>query len=61
MKKPDLKKLLNKKKITIVITDSGLGGISILAGIEAKLKETRSFEEVNLIFFNALPRKRHRI
>ena len=57
MKKPDLKKLLNKKKITIVITDSGLGGISILAGIEAKLKETKSFEEVNLIFFNALPQK----
>ena len=57
MKKPYLKKLLNKKKITIVITDSGLGGISILAGIEAKLKETRSFEEVNLIFFNALPEK----
>jgi glutamate racemase len=57
MQKPDLKKLLNKKKITIVITDSGLGGISVLAGIEKKLRETRSFEEVNLIFFNALPEK----
>jgi glutamate racemase len=57
MQKPDLKKILNKKNITIVITDSGLGGISILAGIEKKLKETRSFEEINLIFFNALPEK----
>jgi glutamate racemase len=57
MQKPDLKKILNKKKITIVITDSGLGGISILAGIENKLKETKSFKEVNLIFFNALPEK----
>jgi glutamate racemase len=57
MKKPDLNKLLNKKKITILITDSGLGGISVLAGIEEKLRKTRSFEEVNLIFFNALPEK----
>jgi glutamate racemase len=48
---------LNKKKITIVITDSGLGGMSVVAGIEEKLKIYSSFEEVELIFFNALPKK----
>jgi len=57
MGKFDLKEILNKKKITLVITDSGLGGLSVCAGIEEKLKESRTFEEVNLIFFNALPEK----
>ncbi len=55
--KLDMNKILNKKKITIVITDSGLGGLSVCAGIEDKLKQTASFEEVNLIYFNALPEK----
>lgn len=53
----DINEILNKDKITIVITDSGLGGISVCAGIEAKLKANKSFDEVNLIFFNALPEK----
>ena len=55
--KNDLKEILNKKKVTILITDSGLGGMSVCAGLEKKLKEAKSFEEVNLIFFNALPEK----
>jgi glutamate racemase len=54
---PDLKEILNKKKIKIVVTDSGLGGMSVCAGVEEKLKEVKSFEEVELIFFNALPEK----
>ncbi len=53
----DMKKILNKKKITVVITDSGLGGMSVCAGVENKLKEANAFEEVNLIFFNALHKK----
>jgi glutamate racemase len=53
----DMEKILNKKKITIVITDSGLGGLSVCAGIEDKLRQTGSYEEVNLIYFNALPEK----
>lgn len=53
----NLKDVLNKDKITIVITDSGLGGLSVCAGIEDKLRTNKSFREVNLIFFNALPEK----
>lgn len=49
--------LLGKKKVTIVITDSGLGGMSVVAGVEEKIKEESPFEEVDLIFFNALPAK----
>ena len=49
----DMGKILNKKKITIVITDSGLGGMSVCAGIENKLNEVKAFEEINLIYFNS--------
>jgi glutamate racemase len=52
---PDLRKVLMKEKIKIVITDSGLGGMSVCAGIEKKLREVKSFKEVELIFCNALP------
>lgn len=54
---PDLREILKKEKIKIIITDSGLGGMSVCAGIEEKLNEVKSFKEVELIFFNALPEK----
>jgi len=54
---PDLREILKKEKIKIIITDSGLGGMSVCAGIEEKLREVKSFREVELIFFNALPEK----
>ncbi len=40
--------------ITIVVTDSGLGGLSVVADVERKLRESGIFAEVNLVFFNAL-------
>ena len=40
--------------IRIVVTDSGLGGISVLGELESKLKTARIFNNVELIFFNAL-------
>lgn len=39
----------------IIITDSGLGGISFMALLERKLKEKSAFKEVELIYFNAQP------
>ncbi|MDO9257483.1 MAG: aspartate/glutamate racemase family protein [Bacteroidales bacterium] len=50
----DLKGLFEKKDITIVITDSGLGGLSVMSDIAEKLKTSGSFSKVNLIFANAL-------
>ena len=50
-----LKEFYNKKDVTILITDSGLGGISVLAGLERGLKPAKIFSNVNLIFVNALP------
>jgi len=52
--------LYNKKKIRIVVTDSGLGGISVAAGLEEKLGEMKIFEKVEIIFFNSLPSAEYR-
>lgn len=45
-------------KISIVFTDSGLGGLSIMAMFYKELKKKLNFveaKEIELIFFNALP------
>ncbi len=45
---------LNKEKLTVVITDSGLGGLSVVADIEKQLRELPYYKEINLIFANAM-------
>jgi glutamate racemase len=46
--------LLEKESITIVITDSGLGGLSVVADAAEKFKKHPAFKQVNLVFVNAL-------
>ncbi|MCP4045960.1 MAG: hypothetical protein GY732_08240 [Gammaproteobacteria bacterium] len=46
--------LLEKESITIVITDSGLGGLSVVADAARKFQKNPVFKEVNLVFVNAL-------
>jgi glutamate racemase len=50
----DLSTLFSKDDITIVITDSGLGGLSVVDDLSKKMKRARCFKHVNLIFVNAL-------
>lgn len=50
----DLGPFFAKSGVTIAVTDSGLGGLSIMAEAAARLKEARVFKSVNLVFFNAL-------
>jgi len=50
----DLGPFFAKPDVTIAVTDSGLGGLSIMAEAAARLKEARVFKSVNLVFFNAL-------
>ena len=38
----------------IVITDSGLEGLSVVAELEKRLRDQPIFENVELIFFNSL-------
>jgi len=48
-------KLFERDSLTIVITDSGLGGLSVCAELEAYLGSLRSIGRVRLVFVNALP------
>ena len=45
---------LDAGSIRIVVTDSGLGGLSVLAELEYQLNNSHIFKNVELIFFNAL-------
>ncbi len=46
--------LVKKKDVTIVITDSGLGGLSVVANLAARLPESGIFQRVRIVFFNSL-------
>jgi len=46
--------LLEKESITIVVTDSGLGGLSVLADAAEKFRQHPVFKQVQLVFVNAL-------
>ncbi|MEZ4999725.1 MAG: aspartate/glutamate racemase family protein [Bacteroidales bacterium] len=50
----DMNNVYRKDSITVVITDSGLGGLSVMNYLAARLEQAGSFSEVNLIFVNAL-------
>jgi glutamate racemase len=46
---------LDKDEVTILITDSGLGGLSVAADFERRLSVSKQFKKVQIIFANALP------
>ncbi|MCP4573992.1 MAG: hypothetical protein GY838_16660 [bacterium] len=41
-------------KVTIAVTDSGLGGLSVVADAVRKLEAERAYRQVELVFYNAL-------
>lgn len=43
-----------KKDVTILVTDSGLGGLSITADVASRLPKSGVFQKVRLVFFNSL-------
>ncbi len=47
-----------KDDFSIVVTDSGLGGLSIMAELEKNLRENSPAEKIRLTFFNAVPDKK---
>jgi glutamate racemase len=49
-----LNSFFQKKRVTIAVTDSGLGGLSVVAEAVRKMKETRVFKQADFVFFNAL-------
>jgi len=52
-----LNSFFKKKEVTIVVTDSGLGGLSVAAELENRIKKSGVFKKVNIVFFNALAAK----
>lgn len=44
----------NSKNFTIVVTDSGLGGLSVLAELEKELRSRNHSGRIKLVFFNSL-------
>jgi glutamate racemase len=44
----------NKKDVTIVVTDSGLGGLSIVADFASRLPISGVFRSARIVFFSAL-------
>jgi len=52
--RPWLPGLLEKDSITIVITDSGLGGLSVVADAAEKFRQDPVFNSVELVFVSAL-------
>lgn len=46
--------LTNKPSLNLVVTDSGLGGLSVVADIARRAETTRQYREVNITFVNAL-------
>ncbi|MDW7682043.1 MAG: hypothetical protein SCK70_15885, partial [bacterium] len=46
--------MFNKKNVKIVVTDSGLGGMSVAADLAARLPKNAVFQNVEIIFFNSL-------
>ena len=51
--------LFHKDRVTIVITDSGLGGLSVAAAIEQRLRDCSLGSKVDLVYANALPDNEH--
>lgn len=49
-----LRAFFQKKDVTIAVTDSGLGGLSIMADAAARMKAAGVFRSVRFVFHNAL-------
>jgi glutamate racemase len=49
-----LSDFFHKEEVTIVVTDSGLGGLSILAEAVERTRDWGGFRKAHFIFFNAL-------
>lgn len=52
--KEKLESFFRKDEVTIAVTDSGLGGLSVMADALERMKEAKFFRRVDFVFFNAL-------
>ncbi len=45
----------DKKQMTLIVTDSGLGGLSVYAGMAARFADDARYDRIELVYFNAWP------
>jgi glutamate racemase len=50
-----LANFFQKESVKILVTDSGLGGVSVAADVVERLKMNRVFKKAEVVFFNAQP------
>ncbi len=55
----DISALLAKDTVTILVTDSGLGGLAVAADVEHRVRSSRIYPRVKVIFANALAEKNY--
>ncbi|MCF6270194.1 MAG: aspartate/glutamate racemase family protein [Melioribacteraceae bacterium] len=53
-----LSEFFKKENVKIVVTDSGLGGVSVAADVVSRMKNSGVFKNVEIIFFNSQPHKK---
>jgi len=51
----DMQDWENKQRLSLLVTDSGLGGLSICAGIVSRLADACMFGDLSVVYFNAWP------
>ncbi len=49
-----LAEFFDNEEVTILVTDSGLGGLSVAADVAARLPKSGVFEKARIVFFNSL-------
>jgi len=52
---PYLAEVLKKERLKIVMTDSGLGGLSVCADVDARLRRHPIYKDLSITYFNAWP------
>lgn len=52
---PPLEHLQARQHLKVLVTDSGLGGLSVCGDLERKALVRKAFESVEIVFCNALP------
>ena len=48
-------RVAHRDTITVLVTDSGLGGLAVCADLDARVRKTGTYGKVRIIFANALP------
>jgi glutamate racemase len=52
--RPELGRFFGKESVTVAVTDSGLGGLAVMAEAVRRMKDAGVFRKADFVFFNTL-------